>query len=86
MSRLEDSKYKKVTKRSWSDDEDDELDDDMHDLKSTLDEALSEVSDRESLSQDEMELKVLSHLHPSIEVSSHCARYSCASCVRANRV
>jgi hypothetical protein len=56
--RLEASKFKKIVKRSWSDDEDDELDDDLDDHRDQLQESLSEVSDRESLSQDEMEVRL----------------------------
>jgi hypothetical protein len=52
----------KITARSWSDDENDTTDDDLIGLKSSLEEALSDVSDRESLSQQEMTKRVIFYI------------------------
>lgn len=48
----------KINKRSWSDDEDEVSDSELESLKHTLGEALSDVSDRESLTSEELGKKV----------------------------
>lgn len=59
LKAVERTSFRRITSRSWSDEDEENMS--LDEFSDALKEALSDVSDRESLSQEEMEKKVSRH-------------------------